>query len=165
MRQLLKRCRLGGILFFMYIVYALLGAVMASLGTIFAKMGLKGVDPNLLTALRGIVMAIIVTLAALSFGKLTTAGIATLSSKHWLFIILSGLSGALSWIFFYHALASGPIVAVTVIDKLSILFTAILAILVLAEGVTLQAVIGLVCVVIGTLLVAVPWATIVSIFK
>lgn len=62
----------------MYILFALLGAVTASLGTIFAKMGLKGVDANLLTALRGIVMATIVTLVALSFGKLTQAGLSSL---------------------------------------------------------------------------------------
>ena len=149
----------------MYIIYALLGAVTASLGTIFAKVGLKGVDANLLTAIRGIVMAIVVTLAALSFGKLTQAGIASLSSKNWLFVVLSGLAGALSWLFFYHALAGGPTVTVTVIDKLSIVFTAILAMVVLAEGVTLQAVVGLSLVVAGTLLVAIPWNTITAFFK
>lgn len=149
----------------MYIFYALLGAVMASVGTIFAKAGLKGVDPNLLTSLRGIVMAVIVTLAALSFGKLSSAGISGLSAKHWSFIILSGTAGAMSWIFFYHALSGGPTVTVTVIDKLSLVFTAFLAMLVLAEGVTLQALSGLLLVVVGTVLVAIPWATIVSFFR
>lgn len=149
----------------MYILYALLGAVMASVGTIAAKAGLKGVDANLLTALRGIVMAIVVTLAALSFGKLTHAGIASLSPKNWMFVIISGLAGALSWLFFYHALAAGPTVAVTVIDKLSIVFTAILAMVVLAEGVTLQAVVGLLLVVCGTILVAIPWNAIISLFN
>lgn len=149
----------------MYIVYALLGAVMASVGTIAAKAGLKGVDANLLTALRGIVMALVVTLAAISFGKVSYAGLASLSGKNWFFVILSGLAGALSWLFFYHALAGGPTVAVTVIDKLSIVFTALLAVLVLAEGITLQASIGLVLVVLGTVLVAIPWNTIISLFK
>lgn len=149
----------------MYILYALLGAVMASVGTVAAKAGLKGVDSNLLTALRGIVMAIIVTLAALSFGKLTQAGIASLSAKNWLFVILSGCAGALSWLFFYHALAEGPVVTVTVIDKLSIVFTALLAMIVLAEGITIQASIGLLLVVIGTVLVALPWNTLISFVK
>jgi len=139
----------------MYIIYALLGALMASLGTIFAKLGLKGVDANLLTAIRGIVMAIIVSIAALSFGKLNTTAISSLSGKQWFFVILSGLGGALSWIFFYQALSVGPTVAVTVIDKLSIIFTAILAFAVLAEGITLQTGIGLTLVVIGTLLIAI----------
>ncbi len=149
----------------MYIIYALLGAIMASIGTIFAKAGLKGVDANLLTAIRGIIMACVVTLAALSFGKLSYASLATLSVKQWAFVIASGIGGACSWIFFYHALAGGPTLTVTVIDKLSIVFTAILAVLVLAEGVSIQAIVGLILVVGGTLLIAVPWTAITAIFK
>lgn len=149
----------------MYIIYALLGAVMASLGTIFAKLGLKGVDANLLTAIRGIVMAIIVTIAALSFGKLSITALHSLSPKQWLFVTLSGLGGALSWIFFYQALSVGPTVAVTVIDKLSVVLTAILAVLVLAEGMTFQTGIGLFFVFLGTLLVSVPWEKIQKLFS
>ena len=149
----------------MYIIYALLGAIMASIGTIFAKLGLKGVDANLLTAIRGIVMALIVSIAALSFGKLSMTALSGLSGKQWTFVILSGLGGALSWIFFYQALSVGPTVAVTVIDKLSLVFTAILAVVVLTEGITLQAGFGLLLVVIGTLLVSVPWEKIVKIFN
>ena len=141
----------------MYIIYALLGALMASLGTIFAKLGLKGVDSNLLTAIRGILMAVIVTIAALSFGKLSIPAIQSLSTKNWIFVFLSALGGALSWIFFYQALAVGPTVSVTVIDKLSIVLTAILATIVLSEGITIQAGIGLSLVFIGTILVSIPW--------
>lgn len=148
----------------MYIIYALLGAVMASLGTIFAKLGLKGVDANLLTAIRGIVMALIVSIAALSFGKLSVTAIQALSPRQWLFVVLSGLGGALSWIFFYQALSFGPTVAVTVIDKLSVVFTAILAVVVLAEGITVQAGVGLALVFLGTFLVSVPWEKIKSLF-
>lgn len=148
----------------MYIIYALLGAAMASMGTIFAKLGLKGVDANLLTAIRGIVMAVIVSVAALSFGKLTMPAIQSLSPKQWLFVILSGLGGALSWIFFYQALSVGPTVAVTVIDKLSVVLTAILAVFVLAEGMTIQSGIGLGLVFLGTLLVSVPWEKIKGLF-
>ena len=137
---------------------------MASMGTIFAKLGLKGVDANLLTAIRGITMAIVVTIAALSFGKLSITAIQSLSQKQWVFVLLSGLGGALSWIFFYQALAGGPTVTVTVIDKLSVVFTAIFATLVLAEGITLQSIIGLVLVFLGTLLVAVPWEKIKGLF-
>jgi transporter family protein len=148
----------------MYIIYALLGAVMASLGTIFAKLGLKGVDANLLTAIRGIVMAFIVTLAALSFGKISMTALHSLSQKQWIFVVLSGLGGALSWLFFYQALSVGPTVAVTVIDKLSIVLTAILATIILSESVTLQMGIGLGFVFLGTLLVAIPWDKIKSFF-
>jgi transporter family protein len=149
----------------MYIIYALLGAVAASLGTIFAKMGLKGIDSNLLTAIRGIVMAIIVTVAALSFGKLSIESVSSLTSKQWLFVILSGLGGALSWIFFYQALSGGPTVLVTVVDKLSIVFVAVLAFVILAEKISIQAIIGLILISIGTLLVAIPWEKISTLFK
>lgn len=138
--------------------------MMASLGTIFAKLGLKGVDANLLTAIRGIVMAIIVSIAALSFGKLSMTAIHSLSNRQWVFVILSAMGGALSWIFFYQALSAGPTVAVTVIDKLSVVLTAILATVVLSEGITFQAIIGLLFVVLGTILVSVPWEKIKHIF-
>ena len=138
---------------------------MASAGTIFAKLGLKGVDANLLTAIRGIVMALIVSIAALSFGKLSMTALHSLSTKQWIFVILSGLGGALSWIFFYQALSGGPVVTVTVIDKLSLVFTAILAMVVLTEGITFQAGIGLLLVILGTLLVAVPWQRIQKLFS
>lgn len=148
----------------MYIIYALLGAIFASLGTIFAKLGLKGVDSNLLTAIRGIVMAVIVTIAALSFGKISITALQSLSQKQWLFVVLSATGGALSWIFFYQALSVGPTVTVTVIDKLSIVITAILATLVLSESITLQVGLGLALVFVGTLLVSVPWDKIKSFF-
>ena len=149
----------------MYILYALLGAIAASVGTIFAKFGLKGVDANLLTAIRGIVMAIIVTVAALSFGKLSYESLGTLTSKQWMFVILSGLGGALSWIFFYHALSAGPVISVTVIDKLSIIFTALFAFLILSEKISFQAGFGLALIASGTLLVAIPWEKLVTLFK
>jgi transporter family protein len=149
----------------MYIIYALLGALMASLGTIFAKLGLKGVDSNLLTAVRGIIMAIIVSITALSLGNLSFGALNSLSSKQWIFVTLSAVGGALSWIFFYQALAVGPTVAVTVIDKLSIVLTAVLALIVLKEGVTLQTSIGLILVAFGTLLVSIPFEKIKILFN
>ena len=109
-------------------------------------------------------MALIVSIAALSFGKLTVTSVSSLSTKQWIFVILSGLGGAMSWIFFYQALSVGPTVAVTVIDKLSLVFTAILAVVVLTEGITLQAGLGLLLVVLGTLLVSIPWEKIKSLF-
>lgn len=148
----------------MYIIYALLGALMASLGTIFAKIGLKGVDSNLLTAVRGITMAGIVTLAALSFGKLSISALSSLTGKQWLYVVLSGVGGALSWIFFYQALSGGPAISVTVIDKLSVLFTAILAFFILSERITLQSGLGLLLIGLGSILVAIPFEKISAIF-
>lgn len=149
----------------MYVVYALLGAVFASLGTIFAKLGLRGVDSNLLTAIRGIVMAVIVTVAALSFGKLSVSALGSINTKQWIFVILSGVGGALSWIFFYQALAGGPTVSVTVLDKLSIVLTALLASLVLSEKLTVQTSLGLFLVFMGTILVSVPFDKIKAFIK
>ena len=144
------------IIIFMYIIYALLGALFASLGTIFAKLGLKGVDPNVLTSIRGIIMAIVVTSVTLTFGKLSFTSLSLLTQRQWLFVILSAVGGALSWIFFYQALSGGPTVAVTVIDKLSIVLTAILATTILSEGINLQSAIGLAMVTFGTILVSIP---------
>ncbi len=138
---------------------------MASLGTIFAKVGLKGVDANLLTAIRGVVMALIVVVASLSFGKLSIPALSALSNKQWLFVILSGIGGALSWIFFYHALAVGPVVSVTVIDKLSIALTALLAYLFIAEKISFQSGFGLVLITLGTILVAIPYDKLISLIK
>ena len=138
---------------FMYIIYALVGALMASFGTIFAKLGLKGVDSNLLTAIRGLVMALVVVVFAISYGKFSVSALSSLTQKQWLYVILSGLAGALSWLFFYYALSQGTAIHVTVIDKFSLVITAVLAFLILGEGITLQSGIGLLLIVVGTLLV------------
>lgn len=137
------------------LIYALLGAVAASLGTIFAKVGLKGIDSNLLTSVRGIVMAIIVTIVALFISKIDMNAISQLSGKQWMYIVLSGAGGALSWLFFYYALANGPVIGVTVVDKLSIVITALLALFLLGEHITLQAIFGIIFMVLGAILVAV----------
>jgi transporter family protein len=139
----------------MYIIYAILGAVMASLGTIFAKLGLKNVDPNVLTSVRAILMAIIVCSSGLLFGKLSSSGLSSISEKQWIYIILSALGGALSWLFFYQALSFGPTISVTLIDKLSIVITAILSVLILSESLSLQSIAGLVLVVLGIVLVSI----------
>jgi transporter family protein len=96
---------------------------------------------------------------------MSMASLTSLSLKQWIFVILSGAGGALSWILFYHALQAGPAIPVTVIDKLSIVFTAILAYLFLTEKISLQAGIGLVFISLGSLLVAIPIEKMVAFFK
>jgi len=147
------------------LIYALFGAIAASLGTIFAKFGLKGVDSNLLTSLRGIFMAIIVTVSAFFVTKVSFASLHALTAKNWLFVFLSALGGALSWLFFYYALSQGSVVGVTVVDKLSLVITAVLAFLILSEKISLASGIGLVLITIGTLLVAIPFDKILALFK
>ena len=147
------------------LIYALFGAVAASLGTIFAKFGLKGVDSNLLTSLRGIFMAIIVTVSTFFITKVSFSSLHTLTAKNWLFVFLSALGGALSWIFFYYALSHVTVVGVTVIDKLSIVLTALLAFFLLSEKITLSGGIGLALITVGSILVAIPFEKILAIFK
>jgi bacterial/archaeal transporter family protein len=149
-----------------WLTYALGGALAASLGTIFAKIGLlKDVDSNVLTTVRGIVMAISVLLFTLTLGKFSIASLKEFEPKTWLFVLLSGLCGATSWLLFYYALAHGPASGVTAIDKLSIVITIVLAFVLLGERFTIQAGIGTLMIGIGALLVAVPWVNIKDIFK
>ena len=147
------------------LIYALFGAISASAGTIFAKFGLKGVDSNLLTVVRGIIMAIVVSLFGIFVSKISFSEIQNLTTKNWIFVILSALGGALSWIFFYYALSHGNVVGVTVIDKLSIVITAVLAVILLSEKLSLFSGIGLAMIVIGSIFVAVPIEKIISLFK
>ena len=149
----------------MWLVYAFLSAVTAALVAIFAKLGLKEVDTILATTLRAVIMGAFFILVSLGLGKFAGFGASTILLKDWFLILLSALAGALSWLFFYQALSVGPTVAVTVIDKLSVVFTAVLAIIVLAEGITFQAGIGLILVFLGTLLVSVPWEKIQKLFS
>ena len=147
------------------LIFAFLGAVAASVGTIFAKFGLKGVDSNLLTAIRGIIMAVVVTIFGFFISKISFSSLHSLTLKNWVFVILSALGGALSWLFFYYALSHGNVIGVTVIDKLSIVITTILAVMILSEKISLSSGIGITLIAIGSILVAIPIEKILSIFK
>ncbi len=138
----------------MYLIYAIFGAVFASLSTIFAKIGLKAVDSNILTSVRAVIMALVVCIFTFFFSNFSSFDLSKISNKEWLFIFLSALGGAFSWIFFFKALSSGSVISVTVIDKLSILFTAILAFVILSEKLNLQTIVGLFMVVFGVILLS-----------
>ncbi len=138
----------------MYLIYAIFGAIFASLSTIFAKIGLKNIDSNILTSIRAIIMAIFVCTFTFFFGGFSGMNFVNISNKEWLFIFLSALGGAFSWIFFFKALSFGSAVSVTVIDKLSILFTAVLAFIILSEKLSFQTILGLLFVVVGVILVS-----------
>lgn len=117
----------------MWMVLALLSAVFAALVSILAKIGIEGVNSNLATAIRTVVVVI------MSWGMvfLTNAqgGISSISQKSWIFLILSGLATGASWLCYYKALQIGEASKVVPIDKLSIIFTIVLAVLVLHETV------------------------------
>lgn len=134
----------------MWIILALLSAVFAALVSILAKIGIEGVNSNLATAIRTVVVVV------MSWGMvfLTGAqgGISSISQKSWIFLILSGLATGASWLCYYKALQIGEASKVVPIDKLSIIFTIVLAVLVLHETVTTKAMVGCAFIAMGTLM-------------
>ena len=137
----------------MWFVFALLSALFASLTSILAKIGIAGVNSNLATAIRTIVVVV------MSWGMvfLTNAqgGIADISKKSWIFLILSGLATGASWLCYYYALQQGSASKVVSIDKLSIVFTLILAFVFLHEQFTPKSIIGCIFISVGTLLMVI----------
>ncbi len=134
-------------------IYAGGSAVAAALVAIFGKIGLKGVDPTQATVVRGVIMAVILVLAALVFRKFDGFTLATFETRAWVFIVLSAAAGALSWVLYFIALRDGPAGAVAVLDKMSVVFVIILAALFLGEALTWKSVLGLILTVAGTLLI------------
>ncbi len=134
-------------------VYAALSAVSAALVAIFAKIGLKEVDPTIATVIRGIIMAAILTLGALAFGKFKGFSLADFSGKAWVFIVLAALAGAASWLFYFIALKDGPASAVAVIDKMSVVLVLVLAAIFLGEAFTLKTAIAAILLALGGVLI------------
>lgn len=134
----------------MWFVFALLSALFAALTSILAKIGIDGVNSNLATAIRTVVVL------AMAWGMvfLTHAqdGISSISRKSWLFLILSGLATGASWLCYYRALQMGPASKVVPVDKLSVVITLVLAFLLLGEKATVKSVVGCALIAAGTLL-------------
>ena len=135
-------------------IFAALAAVTAALVAIFGKIGLEKVDPTAATAVRGVIMAAILVVAAVAFKKLDLATLASFAGKEWLWIILAGVAGAASWLFYFIALKQGDATAVVAIDRLSIVFVLILAAFFLGESITIKTALGGALVFIGALLIA-----------
>lgn len=133
-----------------WIISAFLSAIFAALVAIFGKIGLKDIDSTLATTIRSIVMAIFLVIVALSLGKFSALD--TLNNKALTFIILSGIAGAISWLFYFLAIKLGPVSAVAAIDRTSIVFVLLLAFMFLGESLTWVKVIGSVLIAGGALL-------------
>ena len=131
-------------------ILALLSAIFAALTSILAKIGIEGVNSNLATAIR--TMVVVVMSWGMVFLTNAQGGISSISQKSWLFLVLSGLATGGSWLCYYKALQIGEASKVVPIDKLSIIFTIVLAVLVLHETVTMKAVVGCALIGIGTLM-------------
>ena len=134
----------------MWFIPALLSAVFAALTSILAKIGIDGVNSNLATAIRTVVVVIMAW--GMVFLTNSQKGIMNISTKSWLFLVLSGLATGASWLCYYKALQVGDASKVVPVDKLSVVITLVLAFVFLHEQFTVKSLIGCVLIGIGTLI-------------
>lgn len=134
----------------MWLVFALLSAVFAALTSILAKVGINGVNSNLATALRTVV--VLVMAWGMVFVTNAQGGITDISRKSWVFLILSGLATGASWLCYYYALQIGEASRVVPVDKLSVVITLVLAFVFLHDKFTVHSLIGCILIGAGTLL-------------
>ena len=132
----------------MWAIFAILSAIFAALTSILAKVGIEGVNSNLATAVRTIVVVLMAWFMVFITGNQN--GIVDISKKSWIFLILSGLATGASWLCYYKALQLGEASKVVPIDKLSIVITIVLAFIFLGEQITLKTLIGCCLIVAGT---------------
>ena len=134
----------------MWKIYALLSALFASLTAIFAKVGVKDVDSNLATAIRTTVILMLTWGIVVASGHLQE--VKSVPRYTWVFLILSGISTGLSWLFYFKAIQLGDVSRVAPIDKLSVVLTIILAFLLLREPVSLKVILGGLLICAGSIL-------------
>ena len=134
----------------MWWIFAILSAVFAALTSILAKIGIDGVNSNLATAVRTVVVVIMAW--GMVFLTNAQSGLSEISKKSWIFLILSGLATGASWLCYYKALQLGEASKVVPIDKLSVVFTLILAFIFLHEQFTVKSLIGCILIGAGTLM-------------
>lgn len=134
----------------MWLIFALLSAVFAALTSILAKVGIDGVNSNLATAIRTVVVVIMAW--GMVFLTHAQSGLSEISRKSWIFLILSSLATGASWLCYYRALQTGEASKVVPIDKLSVIFTLVMAFVFLHEEFTAKSLIGCILIGAGTLI-------------
>jgi bacterial/archaeal transporter family protein len=134
-------------------LWALLSAVFAALTAIFAKVGVEGINSDLATLIRTVVVLISLALILLATGQLSHPG--AISGKSWLFLLLSGLGTGASWLCYFRALKLGPATLVAPIDKLSVVLVALFGVVFLGERPSLNGWIGIALISAGAVLIAV----------
>lgn len=139
----------------MWLLYAFLSAISAAGVAIFAKLGLQNIDSTLATIIRSIIMAVFLVLVGFTFKKFDGFSFSSLFNRDWILIVLSGLAGALSWLFYFLALKTGQATKVVVIDRTSLLFVVLLAAIFLGEKLNLRVAAGAIVMVAGALLIVV----------
>ena len=137
---------------YMWIIYALLSAITAAGVAIFAKLGLKQIDTVLATTVRSLIMAAFLIVVSVSLRKFDGFSPSSWSGREWGLIIMAGLSGAASWLFYFAALRSADASRVAAIDRTSLVFVALLAAAFLSEHLNMKAIFGIVFMVIGAIL-------------
>lgn len=136
----------------MWLIFAILSAVFAALTSILAKIGIDGINSNLATAIRTVV--VVVMAWAMVFITDTASSITEISRKSWIFLILSGLATGASWLCYYRALQLGEVSKVVPIDKMSVILTLVLAFVFLHEKFNAKSLIGCILIGLGTLIMA-----------
>jgi bacterial/archaeal transporter family protein len=138
-----------------WLIFALLSAFMASLVAIFGKIGLQNLDANTATAIRAIVMALFLFIVIIIQRKLGQISVVLADHKAIFYIVLSGLAGGASWLFYFLALKLSSVDKVVSIDRMSLVFAVLLATIFLGEKLTLKIAIGAALIVIGAIFVAI----------
>ena len=133
----------------MWLLFAFASSLFAALTSILTKIGIEGVNSNLATALR--TMVVVIMAWGMVFLTNSQGGIASISKKSWIFLILSGIATGISWLCYYRALKIGEASKVVPIDKLSVVITIILAFVFLHESITVKSIIGMILITAGTL--------------
>lgn len=137
----------------MWWTYAALSALFASLTAIFAKLGVATINSNLATAIRAVI--IVIMLWSIVLVKGDAKGISSVSKQGMVFLIISGIATGLSWLFYFKALQLGNVSQVAVIDKLSVALTIVLAIIFLKENLTVQTFVGAALIIAGTIVLVI----------
>lgn len=136
----------------MWMVFAILSAIFAALTSVLAKIGIDGVNSNLATAIR--TMVVVAMAWGMVFLTSAQSGLGQISKKSWIFLILSGLATGASWLCYYRAIQIGEVSKVVPIDKLSVVITLILAFVFLHEQFTTKSLIGCALITAGTLILS-----------
>ncbi|HBC7442240.1 EamA family transporter [Morganella morganii] len=137
-----------------WLIYALLSAISAAMVAVFGKVGLQHLDANTATAIRAVIMALFLVGVVVVQGKFNLISEIIENRKALFFIALSGIAGALSWLFYFMAIKNGQVSQVAPIDKLSVVFAVIFAVILFGEKISLIAAGGVALITVGALMVA-----------
>lgn len=138
----------------MWAIFAVLSAVSAAFVTIFAKAGLSNLDPTLATIIRSVIMVSFLMFVGLIFQKYTGFKVHDLNQREWIYIVLAGIAGALSWLFYFYALHTGPASTVAAIDRMSVIIIVVLSFMLFGETFNFRAILGTILMFAGIILIS-----------